>query len=102
MFNLAGSTVAPSSVRNSMKVAELLATMILGWTVPSVTFIAAISETVPWRTYSNSRSSGRPRRNAAVARLRLLACMAVFVRHEALHYRMEVEGLHRWAVAAAG
>jgi len=61
-----------------MKVAELLATMILGWTVPSVTFIAAISETVPWRTYSNSRSSGRPRRNAAVARLRLLACMAVF------------------------
>jgi hypothetical protein len=23
------------------------------------------------------------------------------VRHEALHYRMEVEGLHRWAVAAA-
>jgi hypothetical protein len=27
--------------------------------------------------------------------------MEVFVRHEALHYRMEVEGLHRWAVAAA-
>jgi hypothetical protein len=51
--------------------------MILGWTVPSVTFIAAISQAVPWRTYSSSRSSGRPRRNAAVARLRLLACMAV-------------------------
>ena len=28
------------------------------------------------------------------------AWMEVFVRHEALHYRMEVEGLHRRAVAA--
>src|SRR5664279_5259870 len=61
-----------------MKVVESLLVMIFGWTVPSVTFIAAIREAVPCRTYSNSRSSGRPRRAARVRRLRLRAWIAVF------------------------
>src|SRR4051794_36045062 len=75
---LSGSTVAASSVRNSMKVAESLRLMIFGWTVPAVTFMAAISDTVPWRTYSNSRRSTRPGRAGRVARVRERACMAGF------------------------
>ncbi|MGH3901837.1 MAG: hypothetical protein ACRDTA_26995 [Pseudonocardiaceae bacterium] len=58
--------------------AESFRAMIFGWTVPVVTFMAAIRETVPWRTYSNSRRWACPARTGRVARLRERACMAVF------------------------
>ena len=61
-----------------MKVSESFFLMIFGWTVPVVTFIAAISDTVPWRTYSNSRRSTWPDRTGRVRRLRERACMQVF------------------------
>ncbi|WP_405072300.1 hypothetical protein OG558_23665 [Kribbella sp. NBC_01510] len=35
-----------------------------------------------------------------IGAVRSIACIWLFVRHEALHDRMEVEGLHRWSVAA--
>ena len=75
---MVGSTVAASSVRKAMKVSESFRVMIFGWMVPVATFIAAISDAVPWRMYSNSRRSTQPGRTGRVARLRDLACMAVF------------------------
>ena len=38
--------------------------------------------------------------SAASAAVRSSAWIWDFVRHEALHYRMEVRGLHPWSVAA--
>ena len=61
-----------------MKVSESLRTMIFGWMVPAVTSIAASSDTVPCRTYSNSRRSGRPGRIGRLGCLRDLACIEVF------------------------
>jgi hypothetical protein len=75
-----------------MKVSELFRSMIFGRMVPSATFRAAISETVPCRTYSNSRRSGRCGAARRVRCLRDLAWMPVFVRHEALCYRVEMKG----------
>src|SRR5664280_299975 len=44
--------------------------------VPAVTSIAASSDTVPCRTYSNSRRSGRPGRIGRLGCLRDLACLS--------------------------
>ena len=61
-----------------MKVTELLALISVAFTLPVATSIAAISEAVPWRTYSNSRRAGRPDRTGWVGCLRLLVRVAVF------------------------
>jgi hypothetical protein len=46
------------------------------------------------------RDSGSPGRNGRIGAVRSKAWIWDFVRHEAPHYRMEVEGLHRRSVAA--
>ena len=70
-------------------------------TVPVAISNAANSMEVPCRTYSCVRRAGSPGCIGSIGAVRSSALIGDFVRHEALQYRREVEGLHRWAVAAA-
>ena len=61
-----------------MKATELLRSTRSAITSPVATFIAAMMETVPCRTYSNSRRASRPGRAGICGCLRDLAWMPVF------------------------
>ena len=61
-----------------MKVTELLLVIGSAITCPVATCSAAMMETVPLRTYSNSRRARRPRRARRSGYLRYLAWIPVF------------------------
>ena len=67
-----------SMTRNLMKVTELLRAIRWAMTSPVATFMAAMMETVPCRTYSNSRRASRPGLPGISGCVRDLAWMPVF------------------------
>ena len=84
-------------VRNSL--------LVCCWKQRSVTSPVAISSAakrvvVPLRLSSWVCFSGIPGRSGRIGAVRSRAWIWVFVRHEALHHRMEVKGLHPRPVAA--
>src|SRR6266487_3664055 len=94
-----GSRCSPGMVRKLMNVAGLLWLMASVMTCPECTSSAAMTGTVPWRMYPDSRRATRPGAARCSGYLRLRAPIAVF---SSTHTTIDPAGFVQVEVAHCG